>query len=440
MAYTLIFTAILATINFLANRYNRSLDSTANKRYSLSEQSVKIAREMKDSMTITYWDRPSEFERARGLMDRYRNLSPQLTVRYEDVDRRRTAAIAAGVSSYGTIVVEVGNKKEIAKTLTEEDVTNAMVRALKGGERTVCFTLGYGEASPDETGTPGYSSVKQLTEKNNYKTQTIKLAEKAEIPLNCTVVVAGGPKRDYLQPAVDAMKAFVEGGGRAMFLLDPPLKFGSGVDDNQALVSVLESWGVKAGRNLVLEDSLVGQINGLGAESPLVASYETHTIVNPMKDIATVFPITQSMDGADAGKTKVSKLLSTTEESVATKKLDSPQISMRTAESKGPFSLAVAGEYDTGKQETGKGRFVAVGTSRWIANGFLGFGGNRDLYMNMLNWLTSDEDLISIRPKPPEERPLNMNARQVSMLFYSSVLGIPALVVIAGVGVWWRRR
>jgi ABC-type uncharacterized transport system involved in gliding motility auxiliary subunit len=60
--------------------------------------------------------------------------------------------------------------------------------------------------------------------------------------------------------------------------------------------------------------------------------------------------------------------------------------------------------------------------------------------MNMLNWLSSDEDLISIRPKDPEDRRLNMNARQASMLFYESVVLLPLAIIIVGVGVWWKRR
>ncbi len=79
-----------------------------------------------------------------------------------------------------------------------------------------------------------------------------------------------------------------------------------------------------------------------------------------------------------------------------------------------------------------------VGSSRWIANGFLRFNGNRDLFMNMMNWLSSDEDLISIRPKEPEDRRLNMTARQMAMVFYASVVVIPLLIVVAGVGVWWN--
>jgi ABC-type uncharacterized transport system involved in gliding motility auxiliary subunit len=57
-----------------------------------------------------------------------------------------------------------------------------------------------------------------------------------------------------------------------------------------------------------------------------------------------------------------------------------------------------------------------------------------------MNWLSSDEDLISIRPKEPEDRRITLNMRQMRVLFYSSVIFLPLIVVAAGLGVWWRRR
>ena len=101
------------------------------------------------------------------------------------------------------------------------------------------------------------------------------------------------------------------------------------------------------------------------------------------------------------------------------------------------MNTAAAG---VGEPTPPKGRFVVVGTSRWVANGFLSFNGNRDLFMNMVNWLSSDEDLIAIRPKDPEDRRLNMNASQVTLMFWTSVIGIPVLMLFAGISVWWRRR
>jgi len=437
--YTLIIVAILGVLNFLAQRYNKSFDATANKKYTLSDQTAKIVKNLKGDLTITYWDRPTGFANAEDLFDRYKGLSPKVTVEYQDVDKKRTEALAAGVKTVPTILVNVGNKTETAKSLTEEEVTGAMVRALKGGDRTVCFTNGYGEASTtDTTAGEGFGNVKDLTEKNNYKTQVVSLIPKAEIPADCTILIVAGPKRNYLQPAVDAIKMNVENGGRALILLDPPLKFRSEIDENPDLVAVLDSWGVKMDKDLVLDLSGVGQLFGLGPEFPIVTKYEEHAIVRDMKDEATGFPITRSLEVAKGDKAMVSALFSTSDDAVATEDLKNPQVNVKAAKP-GARVLAAAGTYNTGK-ENGNGRFVVVGTSRWIGNGFLSFNGNRDLYLNMLNWLSSDEDLISIRPKDPEDRRLNMNPRQATMLFYGSVVVIPLAIILAGVGVWWKRR
>src|ERR1041384_1347187 len=124
MVYSLIVIAILVTVNFIANRYNKSYDSTSNKKFTLSDQTAKILQNLKQPVTITYWDRPTGFQNARDLLDRYKNLSNKLDVRYEDVDKRLTQAKAAGVKNpLPNIFIQVGNKKEEAKSLTEEEVS-----------------------------------------------------------------------------------------------------------------------------------------------------------------------------------------------------------------------------------------------------------------------------------------------------------------------------
>jgi ABC-2 type transport system permease protein len=208
--YAVIVIAVLGTLNFLVNRYNKSFDSTANKRFTLSDQTAKIAKNLQQDVTITYWDHPAGFTQARDLLDRYQNLSKKIEVKYEDVDKRRTQAIAAGVKNpIPNIFVQVGNKKEDAKSLTEEEITGALVRVIKGGDRKVCFTVGSGEHNAEDTTPDGFSTAKQLTEKSNYKTEVIKLLPKPEIPMDCTIVVVPGPKHDYLAPEVAALKQYV---------------------------------------------------------------------------------------------------------------------------------------------------------------------------------------------------------------------------------------
>ena len=175
--YLVVIIAVLGATNWLANRHNKSYDSTSNKRFSLSEQTAKVVKGLNRDVTITYFDKTTEFGRARDLLDRYGNLSTRLHLDYVDPDKKPQIAKAADVRTYGTIYVDSGLRKEEAKSLTEEDITGALIRSLKSGERNVCFVTGSGEHSLDDSGRTGYSSVKEALEKNNYKTRTISLLQ-----------------------------------------------------------------------------------------------------------------------------------------------------------------------------------------------------------------------------------------------------------------------
>ena len=433
--YILIVIGALGLANWLANRHNKSVDTTANKRFSLSDQTGKIVNGLKQDVRVTYFDKTENFPRAKDLLDRYEAISPKLHIDYIDPDKKPQAARAAGIRNYGSIVIDAGPRREEAKSLTEEEVTGAIIRTLKGGERTVCAISGSGEHGFDDSARDGYSDLKQIIEKNNYKTRTISLLEKPEVPKDCTVLLVGGPRFDYVPPIIAAMKTYVDGGGRVLFLLDAPVALGKApVSDNAALVSQLGEWGVTANKDLVLDTSGVGQIFGLSEVIPLVSTYESHPIVAPMKGTATAFPLSRSIDVKAGGKWTGSKLFSSSDNSYATTNLGSREIQIDPQkDKKGPISLAVA-------SSGGQSRIVVVGSSSWVANSFLAFNGNRDLFLNMVNWLSSDEELISIRPKDPEDRRLAMSRSQMAMIFYTSVLLLPLAVIAAGVSVWWKRR
>jgi ABC-type uncharacterized transport system involved in gliding motility auxiliary subunit len=184
----------------------------------------------------------------------------------------------------------------------------------------------------------------------------------------------------------------------------------------------------------------VGQLFGLGPQVALVSSYGSQPIVNEIKRTATGFPLARSIEIKNTDKTNVEKLVDSSNSSLATTNLSSPRISVQDPKNKkGPLTMAAAGTYNTGK-ENSQGRFVVVGSSGWAANRFINFNGNSDLALNAVNWLASDEDLISIRPKPPENRRVTMTQRQFNGVLVTSQFVLPLIVVVAGIGVWWKRR
>jgi ABC-type uncharacterized transport system involved in gliding motility auxiliary subunit len=165
-----------------------------------------------------------------------------------------------------------------------------------------------------------------------------------------------------------------------------------------------------------------------------------------------------------AGQWTVTELMKTTPQSFATtafKIADGELVRKPEAETQGPLNVAVAATMDVPKpaeapaaeakkegdeipkpaeNEDKQARVVVAGSSRFARNAAFGRGGNADLFLNMLSWLTSDEDLISIRPKDPANTPMDISQSKMRWLFFGLVLGLPLAIVVAGVRTWWVRR
>jgi ABC-type uncharacterized transport system involved in gliding motility auxiliary subunit len=456
--YIVVIVAVLAAVNFLANRYDKSYDSTHNKQFSLSDQTIKIAKNLNSNVQLLYFGDTPSFQGAHDLLDRYSSLSPKIHVQYIDPDRRPQQAKAAGFRRDAPVIVQAGNKNEPAKSLTEEEITGALIRALKTGERNVCFLNAAGEHSIDDTEASSFSVLKTVIERDNYKVRSESLKPTApqagkqidinqaaapgaaEVPKSCTALIVGGPQLAYPPAVANAIKTYVENGGRALIMLDETLRIGRSepAADNPDLEKALEDWGVTVNKDLVLDLSGVGQILGLGPEVPMIVQYESHPITQPLTRIPTAFPISRSLEVKSSAKASVSKLFNTTEESLAVTEIGpGGQVDPKKGK-KGPLTLAAAGTYSG----TTQGRFVVIGSSTWATNSLTGSRqlGNRDLFSNMVNWLASDEDLISIRPKETEDRPLNLSTQKLNAIFWMSVLIFPLGVVGFGLAAWWKRR
>ncbi len=438
--YTIVVIAVLVLVNWLGNRYNKSFDTTSNKQFTLSQETQKLIKGLKQDATITYIDKASGFASAKGMLDRYANLSPKIHIQYIDYQKQPTVARAYGLRYAGTAYVEIGPRREEAKAVTEEGITGAFLKDLKG-VRHVCFVTGSQEHPLDGTDSNGLSQFKTMLERDNYQAQSVTLLDKTAVPNECNVLVIAGPSNDYTANEVTAIKNYIENGGRALILLDPPLDFGKEhVAENNALVNLLESWGITEDKDLVLEQNPMGQLFGFGPEIPLISSYESQPIVSDLKNSFTGFPVARSLQVKNTSKVTNEKLFSTSDHAFATTKLTTNEVNPADpTNKKGPFVLGVAGSYNTGKPNN-PGRFVVIGSSGFLDNGMIGFQSNRDLALNSINWLSSDEDLISIRPKQAEDRRLNVTQRQMNVFAYTDLIAFPLLIIIGGVLIFLKRR
>jgi len=437
--YTLIGIAIIVLVNWFVNRHDKRWDMTPNHEYSLSPQSKKILKNLKQNVTIYAFDRKEAFSQRRDLLGEYADGSHRIAVRYIDPDRQPSLAKQFGVQSYGTIEVVSGTRHIQAQGQSEEGVTNALIRVLMG-EKSVYFMQGHGERSIDDTGRDGFQNFKNDLNNESYQAKTLMLLQKNEIPPDCEVLVIAGPKHDYLPAEIATISQYIKGGGRALFMLDPGVKLPN-------LDQMLSGWGISLRDDLVVDLNPVARLFGTTPDMPLIIKYGTNPIVEPMKQVATLFPLSRSLEiskGATGGAMP-EMLCETSGDSFGVEGFNSSmqKVSYRPGKDmKGPLTVAAADSVgslgDNGKSTVG--RLVVTGTSLLGANAYLGFQGNKDLVMNMINWLSAEESLISIRPKSQEHQTLNMNQRQMGQLLYLGVFGLPLAIILVGAGVWWRRR
>jgi ABC-type uncharacterized transport system involved in gliding motility auxiliary subunit len=455
IASVLIVLGILAGLNYIAGRQSKRWDLTAAKQFSLSEQSRKVLEALKEPLQIEVYSRNERFREFRDRLGEFQNASKQVQVSYVDVDREPSRARQNQITALDTVLVRYAGRTERATGSAEGDLTNAIIKAVEGKTKKVYFVQGHREkdtTSADER--LGYNGLASAMARDNFTVEKLQLAQQADVPADADVVVIAGPQVDYLPQEIAALKRFTDKGGKLMVLLDPAERADTPALTN--LLAFLQEWGFTVGGDLVLDP--VGQA-AVGSPEVPIASYPPHPIVDSM-NVLTGFPVTQSIVPAATGARNPQAFLETSRQSFAKKDLGiltsggQVAIDESKGDKPGPVTIGAALSADAPnapapqpdasnplaapppKTQT---RVAVIGDSDFAANGFLGFGGNRDLFLNVLNWLAGQESLISIRPRDPEDRRITMpaNGRSVAMLVAA---GIPLVCFGLGILTWWRRR
>jgi ABC-type uncharacterized transport system involved in gliding motility auxiliary subunit len=441
--YTAVVVAVIIFANVIVNRYlSRRWDLTATKKFSLSPETTKMLKGLDRNVDIYAFNDGRGMQSDRDLLENYTHSTRRVTTHYVDPNRQPALAKEFGVRTLGTVFVASGASHYEAQSADEQGVTNALIRLTKG-VRKVCFISGHGEHDPDSADRDGFQRFKKALTDESYTVDSLTLlTSKNEIPADCAAAIIAGPKHDYEPPEIDSLRKYVTNGGRLFVMLD------AGVETPN-LDQLIGQWGATPQNDLVVDLNRVAQLFDTPPYMPVIIKYGTSPIVEPLRGVMTLFPITRSFQLSKESKPGI------TDDSLCETSGDSfgsvgwnPKVEKigydAKRDVKGPLTVAVSGSLSPqgggGEKKKSEGRFVAVGTSALAANVYLGFQGNRDLVMNMINWLTAEEDLISIRPKPPANQHLDLNAQQMRRILFLGVFGIPLLIIAAGVSVWWGRR
>jgi ABC-type uncharacterized transport system involved in gliding motility auxiliary subunit len=464
---TLVVLGILAGVNYVAYRRPLKKDFTKGQRHSLSDQTKKVVGGLQDDVRILYFQRAAELAGGDERIKQYQALSPHVKAEFVDPYAKPARAREYDVKGpWPIIVVERGPRRERAASDSEQDLTNAVVKVTREGQKTVCFVEGEGERDIDDATDLGYTGAREALTKSQYATKKVVLARERAVPADCAVLVVAGPQTDLLPPVVEAVRAYVAAGGKALVMAEPPL--GKATPN---LDGMLADWNLEPGNDVVVDVSGMGQLFGAGELTPMAVEYPYHEITRGFR-VMTAFHEARSLQAGTGPAPGISaqNLVQTSEASWAESDLGlKAPVQADEKDRKGPIALGavatvpvtapaspepLAPPGPSPSPETSpspeaspeatpparEGRVVALGDADFASNALLGFQGNRDFFLNVVAWLAEDADLISIRPREPEDQRMFLTRTQQQTIAFVALLLLPGLFVALGVWTWWKRR
>jgi ABC-type uncharacterized transport system involved in gliding motility auxiliary subunit len=447
LSFVVLFLLAVGLLQWLAKEYHLQFDWTRMHRHSLAPASVTVAERLKEPLKITaFASQRGETRRfIREMVARYQKHKPDITLEFVDPDTAPERVREAGVQFDGELVFEYGDAREsLSPTqFNEQNFTNALTRLGHRGERWVVFLSGHGERSPDKQANFDLSTWAGQLQSRGFQTRTLSLGEHPRIPDNTTVLVIAGPRTRLLAGEVREIQNYVDRGGSLLWLHDPGLLLG--------LEPLAESFGIEFHPGVIV-DPASEDITG-NAAAIVVTKYGSHPVVRGFGD-NTVFPQAAGISLSTPEGWQGSVLMDTRPASWSeTGALDGPIQFDKGRDIRGPLNLAVALTRTLDKFAVGEAakprdgadnrreqRVIVVGDGDFLANSFIPNGGNLELGMSLVNWLSQDDAFVNIPVKTARDRSLDLSRGGQLAIVAVFLALLPITLIGSGVWIWLRRR
>ncbi|MEO1172880.1 MAG: DUF4350 domain-containing protein, partial [Myxococcota bacterium] len=374
--------------------------------------------------------------------------SERLTYRMVSPEARPDLVREYAVTESGPrIVIVAGDREAKARNVSEQELTNALIRATQPIQKTIGFLRGHGELDFDDTeSAEGAAVMRERVAAEGFQTRTLSLLEaravtpldgaaRIRVPADIKVLVIAGPQAALPGPELEALEEFLARGGRLMVMLEPTTESGLG--------DFIGPWKLAVGDDFVIDSNPMSRAMGLGAASPQIfATDKPHPITDAMVTSA-VFATARSVRVLAGGEVGVEArpLLRAGESAWGETAYASGAAGFDADDTQPPvYVAALATRSTTTVGSAPEGRLLVFGDSDWINNRNQSLRGNADLFVNAVNFLAEEQDRISIRPRARESSSILLTGRQMAGLRIITLDLMPVLLVALGFGIVTVRR
>ena len=475
-AYTLGLLGVAIALAVLTARHPLRFDLTETGRYSLSEPTVTMLKRLDKPVHVVFFHDPMMRETVE-LYELMARQSPRFTVEFHDPMLNPAQARLLGVNFAGTAVMRSEARTLQVNSPSETDIANGILRVSQSATQRLCFLDGHGEPDPFSMeshdhmeGAPGHShglgakyvlherhgmaKARHALETLNYEVRKVSLLQGDDGLRGCAVLVVAGPRLPLLPTEVAAVRAYLAEGGNAFFMLDPFVTAG--------LEAVLGEYGIVAMDDIVIDEASHFWTD---VSAPAVTDYNRHQVTRDLP--LTFFPGARSLSPTRERPpgTSVVPLANSSKRSWG--QSNRTRVELTPGSERGPLTLMVVAlrrpraaggsepirlgpeaTRESPQEPKGEGapgvtrpsRIAVAGDSDFATNSFFSIMGNGALFLNTVNFLAAQENLIGLQPRSHEIPRVNLTNRQMKATFVISVMLMPALLAVVGVAVWWRQR
>lgn len=414
---------------------NWQTDWTAGSRNTIDQSSIELLQNMDGPVLLqAYFNSDSQSrQQVSRFVNKYQRFKKDISLEFVDNQLSSDQLIEMGFSQLGELKITYADNETYINRLNEQAMTSALFKVARKEDTWVAVIQGHGERDPLDAGNNGLSKLVDELNKTGIKVQPINLLSQAVIPDNTKVLIIAGARNAYLGGELKLIEEFLNNGGNLLWLRDPAKQnYFASLDDLLGLSLVP---GVIIDANTKLRILL-----GIKHAAVIpVTEFHKHSITEQLKT-HLLFPFASAIDHEAASNWETQKLFRSLERSwaeIGEINTDKLKYEQELGDTQGPLTIGVALSREIEQQRQ---RVIVIGDSDFIANGYIGYGANFALSLNILNWLTEDDKLLSIAHQAAPDQRLELGDKDVTFIAVILLLLVPGLLIGIGFAIRWLRH
>ncbi len=441
--FTILLLSVVGLLAWASQKYSMQYDWTAGQRNTITQGSINLLQKMNDPVLVNVYiqDDATIKTAVEEILSRYKREKNNFNFKIINPDIDIELAQLDKVTRYGQIVIKYQGRSEIISSLSEGTISSALQRLSYSNDRSLVFIDGHGERKPSGDENANYSQFTAKLAAKGIVSSSHHLL-KAVLPDNTNILVIASPTKLILKGELQHIKKHIEQGGNLLWMMDPESSSNKlyGLNKLAQLLNIKFTDGIIVDNNINLRKTL-------GIQNPAmipVLDYHSHAITKNI-DYNTLFPISRGIEVTGDSEWQSTVIAQSLAQSWSeSKDLTGDLVfDSKSGDIAGPLAIVVALERTlSGTETTEKAsqRIIITGDSDFLSNSYIGVGANLTLGLNIIDWLSGDDDLIAIETKSAPDTKLQLDDTELIIIGFGFFIVLPAILLLTGMIIWFRRR